>query len=68
MKRVFVPVATMLAIQVVISLSVISLSVMMPAVAKDLAIEPKLVGIFAAITYAIAAVVADQHRRRKCRS
>lgn len=58
MKRVFVPVATMLAIQVMISLSVISLSVMMPAVAKDLAIEPKLVGIFAAITYAIAAVVA----------
>jgi MFS family permease len=58
MKRVFVPVATMLAIQVMISLSVISLSVMMPAVAKDLAIEPKLVGIFAAITYAIAAGVA----------
>jgi MFS family permease len=58
MKRVFVPVATMLAIQVMISLSVISLSVMMPVVAKDLAIEPKLVGIFAAITYAIAAGVA----------
>ena len=58
MKRVFVPVATMLAIQVMISLSVIALSVMMPAVAKDLAIEPKLVGVFAAITYAIAAGVA----------
>jgi MFS family permease len=58
MKRVFVPVATMLVIQVMISLSVISLSVMMPAVAKDLAIEPKLVGIFAAITYAIAAGIA----------
>jgi MFS family permease len=57
-KRVFMPVATMLAIQVMVSLSVIALSVMMPAVAKDLAIEPKLVGIFAAITYAIAAVVA----------
>jgi MFS family permease len=58
MKRAFVPVATMLAIQVMISLSVIALSVMMPAVAKDLAIDPKLVGVFAAITYAIAAVVA----------
>ena len=58
MKRAFVPVATMLAIQVMISLSVIALSVMMPAVAKDLAIDPKLVGIFAAITYAVAAVMA----------
>jgi len=58
MKRVFVPVASMLAIQVMISLSVVSLSVMMPAVARDLAIDAKLIGIFTAITYAVAAVVA----------
>lgn len=58
MKRAFVPVATMLAIQVMVSLSVLSLGVMMPAVAKDLAIDPKLVGIFAAVIYAVAAVVA----------
>src|SRR5215470_20238911 len=58
MKRAFVPVASMLAIQVMISLSVLSLSVMMPAVAADLAIDPKLVGIFTAIIYGIAAVTA----------
>ncbi len=58
MKRAFLPVATMLAIQIMVSFSVIALSVMMPAVAKDLAIEPKLVGIFAALTYAVAAAVA----------
>ena len=58
MKRVFVPVATMLGIQVMISLSVLSLSVMMPEVARDLAIDPKLVGIFTAIIYAVAAVTA----------
>ena len=48
----------MLAIQVMISLSVLSLSVMMPAVARDLAIDPKLVGIFTAIIYGVAAVAA----------
>jgi MFS family permease len=58
MKRVFVPVATMLGIQVMVSFSVIALSVMMPVVAKDLAIEPKLVGIFVAATYAVAAGIA----------
>ena len=58
MNRAIVPVATMLAIQVMISLSVLSLSVMMPAVAADLAIDPKLVGIFTAIIYAVAAVMA----------
>ena len=58
MKRVFVPVATMLGIQVMISISVIALSVMMPVVAKDLAIDPKLVGLFVATTYVIAAGVA----------
>ena len=58
MHRAFVPVATMLAIQVMISLSVLSLSVMMPVVAADLAIDPKLVGIFTAIIYGVAAVTA----------
>ena len=58
MHRAVVPVATMLAIQVMISLSVLSLSVMMPAVAGDLAIDPKLVGVFTAIIYGVAAVTA----------
>ncbi len=58
MKRAFVPVASMLAIQVMISMSVLSLGVMMPAVAKDLAIDPKLVGVFTAIIYAVATVAA----------
>ncbi|MBS0522349.1 MAG: MFS transporter [Proteobacteria bacterium] len=50
--------ASMLAIQVMISLSVLSLGVMMPAVAKDLAIDAKLVGVFTAIIYAVATVAA----------
>ena len=58
MHRAVVPVATMLAIQAMISLCVLALGVMMPAVAKDLAIDPKLVGIFTAIIYAVAAVLA----------
>ena len=58
MKRAFIPVASMLGIQVMISLSVLSLSVMMPAVAKDLAIDPKLIGVFTAIIYAVAATMA----------
>jgi MFS family permease len=58
MKRAFVPVATMLGIQVMVSLSVIALSIMMPVVARDLAIEPKLVGVFVAGTYFVASVVA----------
>jgi MFS family permease len=58
MKRVFVPVASMLAIQIMISLSVVSLSVMMPVVAQDLAIDAKLIGVFTAITYGVAAAVA----------
>ena len=58
MKRAIIPVASMLAIQVMISISVLSLSVMMPAVARDLAIDPKLVGVFTAIIYAVAAVMA----------
>src|SRR5688572_30266791 len=58
MKRAIIPVASMLAIQVMVSVSVLSLSVMMPAVAKDLTIDPKLIGIFTAIIYAVAAVMA----------
>ncbi len=58
MKRAFIPVASMLGIQVMISFSVLSLGVMMPAVARDLAIDPKLIGIFTAIIYAVAATVA----------
>jgi MFS family permease len=58
MKRAFIPVAAMLAMQVMISISVLSLSVMMPAVAKDLAIDPKLVGIFTAIIYGVATFMA----------
>src|SRR3981189_1678703 len=45
-------------LRVMISLSVLSLSVMMPAVARDLAIDPKLVRIFTAIIYGVAAVTA----------
>src|ERR1700704_5288886 len=58
MKRAFVPVASMFAIQVMISLSVLSLGVMMPVIAPDLAIDPTLVGIFPAIIYGVATVVA----------
>jgi MFS family permease len=58
MKRAFVPVASMFAIQVMISLSVLSLGVMMPVIAQDLAIDPKLVGVFTAVIYAVATVVA----------
>ena len=58
MNRAVVPVATMLAIQVMISLSVLSLGVMMPAVAADLSIDPKLIGIFTAIIYGVAVVAA----------
>jgi len=58
MKRAFVPVASMFAIQVMISLSVLSLGVMMPVIAQDLAIDPKLVGVFTALIYGVATVVA----------
>src|SRR3954470_5948104 len=58
MKRAFVPVASMLAIQVMISMSVLSLGVMMPVVARDLAIDAKLVGVFTAIIYGVATVAA----------
>ena len=55
MNRAVVPVASMLAIQIMISLCVLALGVMMPAVAADLRIDPKLVGVFTAIIYAVAA-------------
>lgn len=58
MKRAIVPVASMLAIQTMISLSVLALSVMMPAVAADLGIDPKTVGLFTALIYGVAAVTA----------
>jgi len=58
MKRAFVPVASMLAIQIMISLSVLSLSVMMPVVARDLSIDAKLIGVFTALIYGVAAAVA----------
>lgn len=58
MNPAIVPVASMLAIQAMISVCVLALGVMMPAVAKDLAIDPKLVGIFTAIIYVVAAVLA----------
>ncbi len=58
MHRAILPVASMLAIQIMISLCVLALGVMMPAVAVDLAIDPKLVGVFTAIIYAVAAGLA----------
>ncbi|HYD04418.1 MAG TPA: MFS transporter, partial [Reyranella sp.] len=48
----------MLAIQVMVSLSVLSLGVMMPVVARDLAIDAKLVGVFTAVIYAVAVVTS----------
>lgn len=52
------PIGAMLGTQMLVSLAVLSLSVLMPVVARDLAIDPKLVGAFTAITYAVASVVA----------
>lgn len=52
------PVGAMLGTQVLISVAVLSLSVLMPAVARDLMIDPKLVGAFTAVTYAVASAVA----------
>ena len=58
MKGAAIAVGTMLVVQAMVSLSVLSLGVMMPAVAVDLAIDPKLVGVFTAIIYGVAATVA----------
>ena len=48
----------MLGAQMLVSLAVLSLGVLMPAVARDLAIDPKLVGAFTAIIYAVASFIA----------
>ncbi len=58
LRPALVPIGAMLGTQVLISLAVLSLSVLMPAVARDLGIAPKLVGAFTAVTYAIASGVA----------
>jgi MFS family permease len=58
MKNAVVAVCTMFVVQVMVSTSVLSLGVMMPAVAADLAIDPKLVGVFTAMTYAVAALTS----------
>jgi MFS family permease len=58
LKAALVPVGAMLGTQIMISLAVLSLSVLMPAVARDLAVDPKLVGGFTAITYAVASAIA----------
>ena len=58
LRSALVPVGAMLGTQIMISLAVLSLSVLMPAVARDLAIDPKFVGAFTRMTYAVASFVA----------
>lgn len=58
LKSALVPIGAMLGTQIMVSLAVLALSVMMPAVARDLAIDAKLVGAFTAVTYAVASLVA----------
>lgn len=58
LRSALVPISAMLGSQVLISLAVLSLSVLMPAVARDLDIPPKLVGVFTAIIYVVASAVA----------
>lgn len=58
LRSALVPVGAMLGTQIMVSLAVLALSVLMPAVARDLAIDPKLVGAFTAITYGVASFVA----------
>jgi MFS family permease len=58
LKSALVPVGAMLGTQIMVSLAVLALSVLMPAVARDLAIDAKLVGAFTAITYGVASFVA----------
>jgi MFS family permease len=53
LRSALVPVGAML-----VSLAVLALSVLMPAIARDLGIDAKLVGAFTAITYAVASFVA----------
>ena len=58
LKTALLPVGAMLGTQIAISLAVLALGVLMPAVARDLAVDPKLIGGFTAITYAVAAAIA----------
>lgn len=58
LRTALVPIGAMLGAQMLVSLAVLSLGVLMPAVARDLAIDPKLVGAFTAIIYAVATFVA----------
>ncbi len=58
LRPALVPIGAMLGTQMMISLAVIAIGVTMPAVARDLGVDPKLVGAFTAITYATAVVVA----------
>ncbi|MFZ5783775.1 MAG: MFS transporter [Pseudomonadota bacterium] len=58
LRPALVPIGAMLGTQIMVSLAVLALSVLMPAVARDLAIDPKLVGAFTAVTYAVACLVA----------
>ncbi|MPZ31218.1 MAG: MFS transporter [Rhodospirillales bacterium] len=58
LRSALVPLGAMLGTQIMVSLAVLSLSVLMPAVARDLAIDAKLIGAFTAITYAVASFVA----------
>ena len=58
LRTALVPIGAMLGAQMLVSLAVLSLGVLMPAVAHDLAIDPKLVGAFTAIIYAVASFIA----------
>ena len=58
LRTALVPIGAMLGAQMLVSLAVLSLGVLMPAVARDLAIDPKLVGAFTAIIYAVASFIA----------
>lgn len=58
MRPALLAVGTTMAIQVMISLAVLSLGVMMPAVAAELAIDAKLVGLFTSLTFVVAAILA----------
>jgi MFS family permease len=58
LRSALVPIGAMLGTQIMVSLAVLALSVLMPAVARDLAIDAKLVGAFTAITYGVASFVA----------
>lgn len=58
LRTALVPIGAMLGAQMLVSLAVLSLGVLMPAVARDLAIDPKLVGAFTAVIYSVASVIA----------